>query len=465
MAAEREQVRVVDFYTEVVLPALAERLDQAFPEFGWRRDARGWVATNEEHTHAQARRPRGTRRRTRPRAAWLPRPRRRADAVDGVPRGGRARRAVRSSSGSSPNSPTVPASIRTYRARDAARPHALSCSRTFFRLAQPRARSATAADAARAYLEQRRLPCRRDRALRPRRRSDRSSSAMRELLARAATPTTRSKRADFSRTARWPGRSVRRLAERVGRGSARSGRGPSIDAAAGRDCATCTCAALADEPPAVRSRSGALATLVLVEGFFDYHQLARSRGREQSPALGGTSTNPHLFEQLSRRGVQTLVLCLDNDDAGRAATSRAVENSTRARISPAVYVISPEHLGPRRTQMVSSAQAASRRGIHCSKSGSAASRGAQQISSPMSPAMQRCRTGVRRSPAQARGSARSRLGSASSRRTLCAQSRTGAAIAQRQFDGRSSAVLSRRDGGWGRLARAESAPTQNGEHG
>ena len=53
MAAEREQVRIVDFYTDVVLPALAQRLDQAFPEFGWRRDARGWVATNEEHTHAR----------------------------------------------------------------------------------------------------------------------------------------------------------------------------------------------------------------------------------------------------------------------------------------------------------------------------------------------------------------------------------------------------------------------------
>src|SRR5918999_6436443 len=42
---------IVDFYTDVVLPALAERLDAAFPEFGWRRDARGWVATNEEMTH------------------------------------------------------------------------------------------------------------------------------------------------------------------------------------------------------------------------------------------------------------------------------------------------------------------------------------------------------------------------------------------------------------------------------
>src|SRR5436190_1821497 len=47
------RVRVTDFYTEIVLPALADRLDQAFPEFGWRRDGRGWVATNEEHTHAR----------------------------------------------------------------------------------------------------------------------------------------------------------------------------------------------------------------------------------------------------------------------------------------------------------------------------------------------------------------------------------------------------------------------------
>ncbi len=32
----------------VLLPALFERLDTAFPEFGWVRDSRGWRATNEE---------------------------------------------------------------------------------------------------------------------------------------------------------------------------------------------------------------------------------------------------------------------------------------------------------------------------------------------------------------------------------------------------------------------------------
>jgi len=40
-----------EFYTDVVLPALADRLDEAFPEFGWRRDPQGWVATNQEMTH------------------------------------------------------------------------------------------------------------------------------------------------------------------------------------------------------------------------------------------------------------------------------------------------------------------------------------------------------------------------------------------------------------------------------
>src|SRR4051812_5824142 len=42
---------IIDFYTDEVLPALAQRLNTAFPEFGWRRDNRGWIATNEEMTH------------------------------------------------------------------------------------------------------------------------------------------------------------------------------------------------------------------------------------------------------------------------------------------------------------------------------------------------------------------------------------------------------------------------------
>jgi hypothetical protein len=43
---------VADFYEHQVLPALMDRLDQAFPEFGWRGDARGWVATSAEYTRS-----------------------------------------------------------------------------------------------------------------------------------------------------------------------------------------------------------------------------------------------------------------------------------------------------------------------------------------------------------------------------------------------------------------------------
>jgi hypothetical protein len=50
-SSQPSQQRIGDFYLEVVLPALATRLDSAFPEFGWKPDARDWVATNEEMTH------------------------------------------------------------------------------------------------------------------------------------------------------------------------------------------------------------------------------------------------------------------------------------------------------------------------------------------------------------------------------------------------------------------------------
>ena len=53
METPRQPLRATDFYTETVLPALAQRLDQAFPEIGWQRDPRGWIATNEEFTHAR----------------------------------------------------------------------------------------------------------------------------------------------------------------------------------------------------------------------------------------------------------------------------------------------------------------------------------------------------------------------------------------------------------------------------
>ena len=51
MSAPQRHAGIRDFYEETVLPALAAHLDTVFPEFGWRRDSRGWVATNQEMTH------------------------------------------------------------------------------------------------------------------------------------------------------------------------------------------------------------------------------------------------------------------------------------------------------------------------------------------------------------------------------------------------------------------------------
>lgn len=39
-----------DLYESTIKPAVFEQLDSVFPEFGWKRLGKGWVATNSEHT-------------------------------------------------------------------------------------------------------------------------------------------------------------------------------------------------------------------------------------------------------------------------------------------------------------------------------------------------------------------------------------------------------------------------------
>ena len=85
--------------------------------------------------------------------------------------------------------------------------------------------------------------------------------------------------------------------------------------------------------------------LVLVEGVFDVHQL-RANNVDGVAALGGTSADPRTFEFLARLGVERVTLCLDRDTPGRGATARALDSSTRARTSPTVFVVDPEHLAP-----------------------------------------------------------------------------------------------------------------------
>jgi hypothetical protein len=330
--------RVTDFYTEIVLPALADRLDQAFPEFGWRRDARGWIATNEEHTHsrfgvraervvAHGPAPRGFLVHGGEPTLWT------AYVSDGiVPRGEEFIRAVRDLAERAGVDPTPIE-------REAPRDRRAELLEAFFEAARRELLSPGAA-AARAYLEERGFPS--DAVERSGLGIVPTPRTMRELLASAGFAEREVEAAGVLSDPRWPGRLCGAWRNEHGRIGTMWARTTDPAAPADTRYLYLRGANRTNLPPYGLPRR--LSDLVLVEGFIDYHQLA-ARGVENVAALGGTSTSRRMFEQLSRRGVQTVVLCLDNDDSGRAATCRAVETSARAHSSPAIYVISPERLG------------------------------------------------------------------------------------------------------------------------
>ena len=166
--------------------------------------------------------------------------------------------------------------------------------------------------------------------------------------------------------------------------------------------------------------------LALVEGFLDHHQL-RAHGVENSAAIGGTATNPRLFERLRRLGVVEVTLCFDADEAGRAATARAVENAARAVASPSIFVATPLAKDP--DELVR------KHGIEAwhNHPPSAPWVGARRNFSVASSAPLQSSRVAKRSRVPARGSARYRLGLRSSRRTRCGQCQIAADTASRRF--------------------------------
>jgi len=332
--AAGEQVRVVDFYTEVVLPALAQRLDQAFPEFGWCRDARGWVATNEEHTHARL----GVRAERV--VAHGPAPR--GFLVHGAepmlwtaylaggepPRGAEFVRVVadladRAGVDSAPIE------------REAPRDRRAELLEEFFELAQ-RELAGDHGDAARAYLEQRGFPI--DAVEGSALGVVPSFSHTQRALRASGYSDDELKASGLFSDGRWPGRlcgAWRNDRGRIGTFWARAVEDAEPDVAR---YLYLRGAARADLPPYGLPRG--VRDLVLVEGFFDHHQL-RAHGVENSAAIGGAATNSRMFERLSHLGIREVTLCFDADDAGRAATARAVENAARGVASPSIFVATP----------------------------------------------------------------------------------------------------------------------------
>ena len=84
--------------------------------------------------------------------------------------------------------------------------------------------------------------------------------------------------------------------------------------------------------------------LLLVEGVLDVHIL-RAHGNRQRRSTRRHATSHRLFEQLADLGIPNVTLALDNDAAGLAATTRAIDASIRAVAHPHIWIIDPDLLG------------------------------------------------------------------------------------------------------------------------
>jgi DNA primase len=341
--ADVGDIRIVDYYTDVVLPALAERLDTAFPEFGWRRDGRGWIATNDEMTHralgvraervvAHGPAPRGFLVHGAESVLWTA-------YVNGgqVPRGADFVRTVEMLVDRA-GVDTAPLAQRAPRDRKA------ELLESFFELAQ-RELAGERGVQAREYLERRGFPGEAEPGwglgVVP------SNSA--EALRRAGFTAAEIESSGLIADRRWPGRICG--AWRSERGTTRTlwARAVGDDERASKYLYL-RGARRTGLPPyglseVLRLPLGERRDLVLVEGLLDVHHL-QARGVSNVAALGGTGTDSATFEQLAQLGFRRVTLCLDGDGPGRVAAARAVDRGVRAAASPALLVLDAKHLAP-----------------------------------------------------------------------------------------------------------------------
>lgn len=346
MAEPNGESRVVDYYTDVVLPALAERLDAAFPEFGWRRDARGWIATNEEMTHrelgARAERvvahgpaPRGFLVHGGEAVLWTA-------YVNGglVPRGRDFVATVRSLAERA-GVDVSPLDRPEQHDRRAELLH------DFFELARGEL-TGERGQQARDYLESRGIS---REALET---SDLGvvplAVELRRALVEEGYSAQEVEQSGLLADRRWAGRICG--AWRDERGRVRTVWARTLDGGGvpGAKYLYLRGASRTGLPP--YGLSDVLAQplaerreLVLVEGLLDPHHF-RAHGIPNVAALGGTSTLPETFERLARRGFEAVTICLDRDGPGRTATARLVDGAVRASNSPLIFVLDADQLAP-----------------------------------------------------------------------------------------------------------------------
>ena len=341
-----EPPSVTDYYTEIVLPQLQERLDRAFPEFGWKLDRLGWVATNEEHTHARfgVRAERVVAHGSAPRGFLIHggEPMLWTAYVNGglTPRGPDFVRAVRDI-GERAGLDLAPL--------DRAQPgdRRAEVLRAFVDLSR-RELVSERGTKARAYLERRGFPGETIQSsglgLVP------AANQMREALTRAGFQEVEIREAAVLADSRWPGRLCGAWRDEYARVGTLWARSLSDSGAADTRYLYLRGASRSNLPPyglsdVLASLPATRRDLVLVEGVMDLHQL-RAHGIESVVALGGLGIQPRAFEHLAQLGVEQITLCFDRDDPGRTGTARAIEHACRASRSPAIFVVDPERLAP-----------------------------------------------------------------------------------------------------------------------
>jgi DNA primase len=343
--ATTQHTSMADLYERDVLPTLTQNLDRAFPEFGWQRDAQGWRATNQAFTHAtlgvRADRvvchgdaPRGFLIHGQGPVLWT------TYINDGHPARGRefiaAVRNLADRAGIDAERLDRPPTAAERKATLLADAFAL-CQRE---LASDRGQ------AARDYLHQRGIP--HDRlpdsglGLMPH-----PTRLRLELLTNGHADAEIVASGLFADT-RWPGRIVgawRNERSRIVTLWART-----IDAHDAERYLYLRGAPRAGTIPyglsdtLTKRARDTRDCLLLVEGVMDVHIL---QAHEIGPvaALGGTTVQSHLFEQLADLGIEHITFSFDNEAAGHDATARSIDACVRAARSPNTWVIDPDLLG------------------------------------------------------------------------------------------------------------------------
>jgi DNA primase catalytic core len=329
------QVDLGDFLDGEVLPALWERLDEAFPEFGWIRKGNGWTATNRDHTKSLPGAPRPERVVCNRAFGFLvhggePTPW--AAYVNGgdYPKGPEWVETVRKLAGlagvSFPERERSPEELKRAEERERRR----GLLEDLLAYAQAALRS-TAGKAARAYLvEERTFP---EDELEPLEFGFYPSVDEVKKVLRAKGYTEDELAAAGVVSSWWTGRLM---------GPWRDGRGNVVNVW-GRLLAE------GEGPKYLYQKGGKKASpfgledaggkdLVYVEGILDALRL-RAAGVPDVVAAGGASLGDEQIEALRRARVKALTLNLDADEAGKEGTLRALDALGKAPFR--VYVVDP----------------------------------------------------------------------------------------------------------------------------